>query len=177
MSWFMRRRLRQKSRPCRLNCVRKQPVPHACAAYLPFMAPFVTALLVRHRVRPFINASRGLDEVFRMTHRTTYWCETPSPVVPLLLAGDATSLSLIHFQHGRRPLAPACDWVEKRAPCHAAVRQPEAYFSGQRRSFEHPLAPEAKQFQRSVCRLLRAIPYGATVSYGELARRAGNPRA
>ncbi len=112
-----------------------------------------------------------------MTHRTTYWCETPSPVGPLLLAGDGTSLSLIHFQHGRRPLAPACDWIKKRAPFDAAVRQLEEYFAGKRRSFELALEPEGTQFQRSVWGLLRAIPYGATVSYGELARRVGNPRA
>lgn len=112
-----------------------------------------------------------------MTHRTTYWCETPSPVGPLLLAGDGTSLSLIHFQHGRRPFAPAPDWMQKRAPFDAAVRQLEEYFTGRRRSFELALEPEGTHFQRSVWRLLRAIPYGATVSYGELARRVGNPRA
>ena len=71
-----------------------------------------------------------------MTHRTTYWCETPSPVGPLLLAGDGTSLSLIHFQHGRRPFTPAPDWMQKRAPFDAAVRQLEEYFTGRRRSFE-----------------------------------------
>jgi methylated-DNA-[protein]-cysteine S-methyltransferase len=56
-----------------------------------------------------------------------------------------------------------------------AVGQLRAYFAGQRRTFELPLAPEGTPFQQRVWRELLNIPYGQTISYGELARRLGNP--
>jgi methylated-DNA-[protein]-cysteine S-methyltransferase len=43
--------------------------------------------------------------------------------------------------------------------------------------FDLPLAPQGTQFQLAVWRELQRIPYGQTVSYGELARRIGNPKA
>jgi O-6-methylguanine DNA methyltransferase len=53
----------------------------------------------------------------------------------------------------------------------------ERYFRGELRSFDLPLAPEGTPFQRRVWRALCRVPYGATVSYGELARRIGRPGA
>jgi methylated-DNA-[protein]-cysteine S-methyltransferase len=57
------------------------------------------------------------------------------------------------------------------------VEQLEGYFGGRRRTFTMPLAPEGTEFQRGVWRQLCTIPYGQTISYGELAARVGNPRA
>src|ERR1700688_3149557 len=57
------------------------------------------------------------------------------------------------------------------------MRQLREYFAGKRTEFSLPLAPEGTAFQRSVWRQLQAIPYGETISYGELARRVGNPKA
>jgi O-6-methylguanine DNA methyltransferase len=53
----------------------------------------------------------------------------------------------------------------------------ERYFRGELRAFDLPLAPEGTSFQRRVWRALCRVPYGATVSYGELARRIGRPGA
>lgn len=53
----------------------------------------------------------------------------------------------------------------------------DAYFDRQRVTFDLPLAPAGTPFQRSVWDALRAIPYGETVSYGEIARRVGRPAA
>ena len=47
----------------------------------------------------------------------------------------------------------------------------------QRTDFDLPLAPEGTEFQRNVWQRLQEIPYGETISYGELARRVGNPKA
>jgi methylated-DNA-[protein]-cysteine S-methyltransferase len=57
------------------------------------------------------------------------------------------------------------------------ARQLEEYFAGERTDFDLPLAAEGTPFQRRVWDALRAIPYGETVSYGELARRIGQPTA
>ena len=58
-----------------------------------------------------------------------------------------------------------------------AERQLREYFSGSRRDFELPLAPQGSAFQRSVWRALTAIPYGEVRSYGSIAATIGNPRA
>jgi methylated-DNA-[protein]-cysteine S-methyltransferase len=52
-----------------------------------------------------------------------------------------------------------------------------SYFSGEREEFDLPLAPEGTKFQQEVWRRLCEIQYGQTISYGELARRIGNPQA
>ncbi|MFZ5785653.1 MAG: methylated-DNA--[protein]-cysteine S-methyltransferase [Acidobacteriota bacterium] len=51
------------------------------------------------------------------------------------------------------------------------------YFAGVRRSFTVPLAPEGSEFERRVWSELVRVPYGTTVSYGELARRVGRASA
>ena len=56
-------------------------------------------------------------------------------------------------------------------------RQLEEYFAGERTTFDVPLAPEGAPFEREVWRALEEIPYGETVSYGEIARRVGQPTA
>ena len=56
-----------------------------------------------------------------------------------------------------------------------AARQLEEYFAGGREQFALPLAPRGTDFQRSVWRALAEVPYGTTVSYGELATRVGAP--
>jgi len=58
-----------------------------------------------------------------------------------------------------------------------AARELAEYFSGGRRSFDLPLSPRGTEFQLAVWAALRAIPYGATTSYGELASRLGRPTA
>ena len=58
-----------------------------------------------------------------------------------------------------------------------AVRQLKEYFAGRRTDFDLPLAPQGTEFQRDVWRRLQEIPYGETISYGELAKRIGNPKA
>jgi len=106
-----------------------------------------------------------------------YWQEIDSPVGPLLLAGDGEALRLVYFQAGPHPRRPPSDWIADAMPVSAAIRQLEEYFAGERRAFDLPLAPQGTDFQRTVWRELTRIPYGQTVSYGELARRVGNPQA
>ena len=58
-----------------------------------------------------------------------------------------------------------------------ARRQLEAYFAGRLRAFALPLDARGTSFQLQVWEALRAIPYGVTISYSELARRIGRPSA
>ena len=102
---------------------------------------------------------------------------TDSPIGRLLLAGDDAGLRRIEFPEGRHPQEPQPGWREERARFSEALRQLDAYFAGRLRRFELPLAPQGTGFQRSVWEALCLIPYGETLSYGELARRLGKPGA
>jgi methylated-DNA-[protein]-cysteine S-methyltransferase len=112
-----------------------------------------------------------------MKTTTLYWHEIDSPIGRLLLAGDGSSLIQVCFQSGPRPQQPANDWIADGAPFRAAIAQLGEYFAGERHRFELQLAPRGTEFQRQVWRALTEIPYGKTVSYGELARRIGKPSA
>ena len=107
---------------------------------------------------------------------TTFYTETDSPVGPLMLAGTTDALAVISFERGRRvPRRP--EWERRAAPFREALGQLRAYFKGTLRDFDLPLAPEGTAFELKVWKALLKIPYGRTISYGELARRIGNPNA
>jgi len=105
------------------------------------------------------------------------YSEMPSPVGPLLLAGEDAGLRQIIFLNGRDRAQPNPAWVLDSVAFAEAVRQLRAYFGGELEQFDLPLAPEGTPFQMRVWRKISEIPYGETISYGELARRIGNPKA
>ena len=100
-----------------------------------------------------------------------------SPVGPLLLAGDAQGLRSLSFEKSRRAERVQPQWKEDKTPFAEVIRQLRAYFGGKLQAFDVPLALEGTEFQLSVWRSLQTIPYGETISYGQLAQRIGNPRA
>ena len=69
------------------------------------------------------------------------------------------------------------EWREDKAPLREVIQQLRAYFAKELETFELTLAPEGTDFQQSVWNELCGIPYGETISYGELAKRVGNPKA
>ncbi len=107
-----------------------------------------------------------------------YFSIVPSPLGPLLLSGDGDGLTGLHV--AGEALAPdhrAGDLVEDAAPFAEVSEQLEAYFEGDRRTFDVPLAPRGTAFQREVWSALLDVPYGETVTYAALAHRLGRPRA
>lgn len=100
-----------------------------------------------------------------------------TPVGLLLLVGGSAGLQCISFQQGGGATQPPPCWKEDAALFTEAIRQLEAYFAGRLREFSLALAPGGTMFQRIVWDALRGIPYGTTVSYGEIARRIGKPQA
>jgi methylated-DNA-[protein]-cysteine S-methyltransferase len=98
-----------------------------------------------------------------------------TPIGPLLLAGDAVGLRLISFPSGRGARKPQPGWRKDAASFAEAIRQLREYFDGKRTEFSLPVHFEGSAFQTAVWRALREIPYGETVSYGEIARRIGEP--
>lgn len=104
------------------------------------------------------------------------YCFTETPAGRLLLAADDGAIFELQFPNHHK-VHPG--WVETapRGPLADAVKQLHEYFTGRRTQFDLPLAPQGTPFQREVWRQLQEIPYGETVSYKELARRVGNPKA
>lgn len=107
-----------------------------------------------------------------------HYRQVDSPVGPLVLAGDAAGVRYLWFGQGRHPAAPKPEWTpDTHGALDEVIRQLTAYFQGQRRTFDVPLAPQGTAFQTEVWQALQQIPYGETLSYGALARQLGRPRA
>lgn len=106
-----------------------------------------------------------------------YYCYVDSPIGELLLAGTEDALSMIGFPKGSMRRDPEPDWIFKEEPFAEVRKQLQEYFDGERREFDVPLSLDGTKFQLSVWRALQDIPYGTTVSYGEVAQRIENPRA
>ena len=99
-----------------------------------------------------------------------------TPIGRLLLAREGRDLRLINFQRRQLP-RPDPRWHESEDAFDDVVSQLTEYFAGRRQRFELPLAPEGTPFQQRVWRELQEVPYGVTISYGELAARIGQPTA
>ncbi|MEO7199363.1 MAG: methylated-DNA--[protein]-cysteine S-methyltransferase [Dokdonella sp.] len=108
---------------------------------------------------------------------TLYFDYLETPIGRLLLVGDGDALVDIDLPLTRKPTSIGADWQHDGARLADVKQQLGEYFDGQRADFDVPLAPRGTQFQLTVWQALRDIPYASTISYGELARRIGNPNA
>ncbi|EMY34710.1 methylated-DNA--protein-cysteine methyltransferase [Arthrobacter crystallopoietes BAB-32] len=98
-----------------------------------------------------------------------------TPIGELTLVAEEGALTAIYFPSHKR-LPDAAAFGERTDEGFGeAKRQLCEYFAGERREFSLPLAPKGDAFQLKVWELLRAIPYGQTRSYGQLAAALGDP--
>lgn len=95
--------------------------------------------------------------------------------VLLLAVRDDGAVVRVQFADERAPIDD--DWVHDDAALSTVRAQLDEYFAGTRDHFELDLAPDGTPFQREVWEQLRLIPYGETISYGELAKRVDRPGA
>jgi len=100
------------------------------------------------------------------------WTEMESPVGVLRLVSDGQALTSLMFDP---PDAPVGERDDENPLLVEARAQLEAYFAGDRKDFDLPLAAAGTPFQQRVWAALREIGYGETCSYGEIARRLGLP--
>lgn len=109
--------------------------------------------------------------------KTTVKTIVDSPVGPLTLVGEDGLLTGLYMESQRhRPAEEVFGVVDPR-PFGPVIEQLTAYFAGELTTFDLPLAFRGTEFQRAVWAALREIPYGETVSYGELAQQIGKPSA
>jgi len=100
-----------------------------------------------------------------------------SPQGQMLLVADGERLSGVYFDGQKYVAHIAPGW--RRDACHPPLRQAKRelteYFGGERKRFEVAIAPEGTPFQRSVWKAISSVGFGETITYGELADRAGCP--
>ena len=107
-----------------------------------------------------------------------YFTRLESPIGALTLVSDGAALTGLYMNEHKHGPTPD-GWEEKSdvAPFAEAKRQLSEYFAGERTTFDLPLAADGTAFQQRVWQELCNIAYGETISYGELARRLGEPNA
>jgi len=103
---------------------------------------------------------------------TAYFSILNTPIGELLLTSDGEALTGVHMEPHEQ-----IDGRRDDAALRPTREQLRAYFAGELRRFDLPMAVTGTAFQEKVWAALRKIPYAATISYAELARRVGQPAA
>ncbi len=96
-------------------------------------------------------------------------CTVSSPFGPLTITAQDDALTSLSFE-ATASRAPPSDPL-----LAAAGEQLAAYFDGTRTTFDLPMEPAGSALQRAVCDQMRAIPFGETRTYGDLAAALGVP--
>jgi len=102
-----------------------------------------------------------------------------TPIGELTLTASETALTGVYFpssRHGPPPIASGRESGPAAEILTRARQQLAEYFARARMTFDLPLAAEGTEFEHRVWDLLRTIPFGATTSYGEIARKLGDAR-
>ncbi len=100
-----------------------------------------------------------------------------TPVGPIHLAANARGLTHLLFNTSSERCPEGDGSTAATEILRDAVHQVTEYFSGNRRKFDLPLDLQGTEFQQAVWRALLEIPFGATTSYGAIARRISRPKA
>jgi methylated-DNA-[protein]-cysteine S-methyltransferase len=130
-------------------------------------------------VTPTPSPLRARPGVVHDGRVTLAFARLGSPIGILLLVGGAQGLAGVHVAgHARAPDPDAAGWVHDEDLLAEPLRQLQGYFAGERTHFDLAVDPgAATSWQRTVWHGLETIPYGATVTYGQLATMIGRPSA
>jgi len=107
----------------------------------------------------------------------TFFNTLSSPVGRLTVVGQGDDLVGLYFDKDPLAAKMRATGVKDDGRLRTAVAQLEEYFAGARTRFDLSLLPPGTPFQKKVWAALVQIPFGATASYGEIARAVGRPDA
>lgn len=110
---------------------------------------------------------RGYDTLDTEIIGTIGFIVSEQGVEEIFLTEDSLEAYLLEHPHMNR----------EEALCHHTKNQLDAYFKGERLTFDLPLVIEGTPFRKQVWEALRRIPYGETRSYGQIAEMIGHPKA
>jgi methylated-DNA-[protein]-cysteine S-methyltransferase len=105
-----------------------------------------------------------------------YYCHIDTGAGRLLLTGH-NKLEAINFPAGNTKSEPDRTWIYAPDRFSRVLLQLDQYFKGKRKTFDVEFELKGSVFQKKVWYELLKIPYGKTVSYGEIAAGIGNPKA
>jgi methylated-DNA-[protein]-cysteine S-methyltransferase len=105
----------------------------------------------------------------------TCYIRIATPVGPLFATAIGGAVTGIYYEGGRHAPPISRQWKEdpEAAPLRECARQLAEYFDGKRRGFDLPMRAQGTPFQQRVWQEIARIPFGATLTYAELALRAG----
>jgi methylated-DNA-[protein]-cysteine S-methyltransferase len=101
----------------------------------------------------------------RYAHAMTICCYLDSPVGRLALEADGETLTGVRWASAGERMTN----VKLSPVLNEARRQLDRYFSRKLKTFDLPLAGKGTDFQKSVWKMMREIPYGQTATYGGIA--------
>jgi methylated-DNA-[protein]-cysteine S-methyltransferase len=151
----------------------------------PEVARWLRTAAGRRRLASYRRTVVGLRRLYGdlRPRPVVYWCSLPSPVGRVLVAASDTGLVRVGFRRNEASfvadLQRSLDAEPVRSPARTAeiVHQLRAYFAGERRAFDLQIDfRHVSPFLRRVLSAAAAVPAGQVVSYGEIARRIGQPR-
>ncbi len=108
---------------------------------------------------------------------STIFATIDSPIGVLTLTSEEGALTGIQMHQQRHLKAVPAGYRRDAAGLACAIEQLNAYFAGELHDFDLPRTMRGTEFQQRVWGGLCEIPYGETISYGELARWVGSPKA
>ncbi len=112
-----------------------------------------------------------------MKTEPTIYTTIKSPFGILVIAGVAGKIRSVRVVTDAGRFAAQPSWRRADYEFAEARAQVAAYFAGKLRKFSLPLELVGTPFQKDAWRILRAVPYGTTTTYGEIARTMGRPNA
>lgn len=108
---------------------------------------------------------------------TVFFDVLKSPIGELVLTSDGEQLTGLHMEQHKGGGTIQAHWKRGDSVLKRTREQLQAYFKGELRTFDLDFEGAGTDFQKRVWKELCDIPYGETISYGELARRIGKPSA
>ena len=116
--------------------------------------------------------------IFLMRIQQTFF---DSPIGILQINASEDYISAVLFFNTLKSKNKATETPARDAHDHpllsACIKQLQEYFEGERRVFDLPMSQQGTPFQQQVWSELERIPFGKTISYMELSKRIGNPKA
>lgn len=111
----------------------------------------------------------------KITDVITNYCYLDTPIGRLKIEEDGEAITALHLCIDEVDKADEAN--NETSLLQETKNQLTEYFAGKRREFELPISLNGTDFQKKVWNALRNIPYGETLSYGEVAAKIGNPKA
>ncbi|HEX4943974.1 MAG TPA: methylated-DNA--[protein]-cysteine S-methyltransferase [Usitatibacteraceae bacterium] len=107
----------------------------------------------------------------------TRYARLETPLGTMAAIAEDGKLVALDFEDAKYASAIEPDWIEDpaAAPLRDCAAQLAEYFKGERGRFDLPLAARGTPFQQRVWREIAKVPFGETITYAELAARAGSP--